>query len=162
MSLPKLTDVRQLFPSQYLNHTYLIDPQGKWRTLSVTIDRVDYSEVEDAGRKQDKYILHFKTRSGQATKPLVMNTSHMKALLSLRPKGTALNDWLPQNWVGLQVTLYIDPNVKAPPKWKPIYGKTMPGIRIRGRDADVEDMKDQLRAATPEPAPEYDDDASTH
>jgi len=144
-----------MFPSEYICHADLIDGEGKRRTLRVTIDHVEMQEVTgDGGKKAQKPVLHFKSkpRAGGGApwqpKPLVLNVTNGISIASLHGQQ-------PDNWPGKEIELYVG-EAKSVAKWKPVYGKTMPALRIRGKSASAEDLKEELRAAQ-EPAPEYDD-----
>lgn len=153
----KITDIRQMFPSEYICHADLIDGNGKRHKVSVVIDRIEEKElILTGGDRKFGFVIHFRPKSVQGKrpwqpKPLVLNSTHKIDIASQHGPD-------PSKWDGKEIELFVGES-KAPPKWKPVYGKMMPAIRIRAKSAVGEDMKEALRAsAEPVQAPEFDDD----
>lgn len=152
----RITDIRQMFPSEYMCHADLIDDAGKRRVLRVTIDRVEQREiVGDGGMRGIRSILLFnKKPSGFQPKPLVLNSTNTIAVASMHGTPSAAVD-INQAWGGKEIELYVG-ETKSVKKWKPVYGSKMPCLRVRGRSREVEEMKEELRATV---APTYDDES---
>ena len=148
----KITDIRQMFPSEYICHADLIDGDGRRRKLNVVIDRIEEKElILSGGDRKFGFVIHFRSKGKYHPKPLVLNSTHKIDIASQHGPD-------PSKWDGKEIELFVGES-KAPPKWKPVYGKIMPAIRIRAKSAVGEDMKEALRAsAEPVQAPEFDDD----
>ena len=147
----KLTDIRQMFPSEYICHADLIDGDGRRRKLSVTIDRIEEKElILPGGERKIGFVVYFRPKGRYQPKPLVLNSTHKIDIGSQHGSN-------PSTWEGKEIELYVG-EARSPTKWKPVYGKTMPAIRVRAKSSQGEDMKEALRQqATPEP-PAFDDD----
>ena len=106
-------DANELFPpSQYLRSED-VDAAGE---MLLTISKVERKEfVDDAGKKEVKGDLSF----AEIEKKLSINVTNTNTLVSMFGSKD-----IDKNWVGKQITLYVDHNVK--------YGtKIVSGLRIR-------------------------------
>ncbi len=151
----RITDIRKMFPSDYICHADLIDDNGKRRVLRAVIDHVEQKKVvSDQGLTGQKWVLFFRpTHSGYQPKPLVLNVTNTIAIASVHGPPTATAD-INQLWGGKEIELYIG-STRSVAKWRPVYGATMPAIRIRGRSSGAEEMKEELRSKS-EATPDYD------
>ena len=147
----RIVDPRQMFPSEYSNHTDLIDADGKRHTVKLIVDFGRLEETKmDGGVRSESWVLHFRPKprpnGGKPwqLKPLVLNVTNKRAIIS--------QHGLPDAWSGKEIELFIG-QAKSPPKWKPVYGPTMPSLRIRGKDGGNEDLKQQLKEEDEDPPP---------
>jgi hypothetical protein len=158
---PGITDIRQMFPSQYMCHADLIDATGKRRILRATIDHVEMQEViMDGGAKNLRPVLHFKSKprpNGGAPwqpKPLVLNVTNALSIASVCGAPDADHE-MNALWSGKEIEMYVGES-KSVKKWRAVYGSKMPALRIRGKSAGAEELKEEL-AHSQEP-PVYDDE----
>ena len=96
------------FPSNYLR---CADLGGKERV--VTIDRVESSEFENDGRKQEKPVIHFKDAG---IKPLVSNKTNFLVIAKICGENS-------DAWPGKQICLY--------PDVVPFKGQVQEAVRVR-------------------------------
>ena len=108
------THYRKVFKSDHLGSADLEDMLESGIRLVFTISHVNQEYgTKVAGKKIDANIAYFK----ENIKPLVLNATNSKMIKKL--SGSSFID----DWGGLTIELYIDPNVK-------MKGEIMQGVRI--------------------------------
>ena len=101
------------------------------REKVVTIKGVSTEKVTgQSGRKEDCFTVTFK----EFDKPMILNRTNSKAIEKVAGSP------LVEKWIGVQVSLYVQPGVKA-------FGDVVDALRIRDRKPSKEKLtKDALSA----------------
>jgi len=114
MNTTTKTHYRKAFDSPYLSSADIVEP---------TVLTISHVALEADRTKKTKDLFntaHFvekELRPGEKLKPMILNASNSKTL-----KGLANSAFI-EDWNGLRVTVYVDPNVR--------FGKeTVEGLRI--------------------------------
>ena len=111
---------KKQFNYDYLG-SYSLD--GKKEAV-VTITKLDTDKVTgQQGRKEDCFVVYFK----EFDKPMILNRTNAKAIEKVASSG------LVQDWVGVQVTLYVEQGVKA-------FGEVVDALRIRDKKPTKQKM----------------------
>lgn len=106
-------------PEYYGSHD-LINPDGTYREITVTITGVTRKEIiGNAGKKDTKNILLLKE-----VKPIVLNNINQKAI------SRAVGSPFVERWVGKQVTIYVEVGVRA-------FGGVTDALRFRSNTPAV-------------------------
>ena len=108
--------IGDLLDSRFLRWFDLVSQKdGKYVEAKVKISKVVKEQVfiPNANAKEDKPVLEFEGKQ----KMLILNKTNTMAIVDKH--GPCVKDW-----VGKEITLYVDPNVK-------LRGQTVPGIRIK-------------------------------
>ena len=115
---------KKQFNYDYLG-SYSLD--GK-REVTVTITKLDTDKVTgQQGRKEDCFVVFFK----EFDKPMILNRTNAKAIEKVASSG------LIQDWVGKQVTLYVENGVKA-------FGEVVDALRIRDKKPNKQSMSTEI------------------
>jgi len=115
---------KKQFNYDYLG-SYSLD--GK-KEVVVTIKKLDTDKVVgQQGRKEDCFVVYF----NEFDKPMILNRTNAKAIEKVVGSG------LVQDWMGTQVTLYVEKGVKA-------FGEVVDALRIRDRKPSRQDMTDDI------------------
>jgi len=115
---------KKQFNYDYLG-SYSLD--GK-REKVVTITKLDTDKVTgQQGRKEDCFVVYFK----EFEKPMILNRTNAKAIEKVANSG------LIQDWVGNEVTLYIENGVKA-------FGEIVDALRIRDKKPSKQVMSEEI------------------
>jgi len=110
-------------PDYYGSHD-LINPDGTFQEITVTIDKVTSKEiVGDGGKKNQKNILHTKE-----TKPIILNNVNQKVIA--RVAGSPFVE----QWAGVKIIIFVD-KVKA-------FGETTDCLRVRNQKVITGQPKD--------------------
>jgi len=113
------THYRKVFKSDHLGCADLEDYQEMGHNQVFTITEVRQElGVKIAGNKCDKNIAYFNDLNGKKVKPLALNAGNSKIL-----KEFANGSPFVEDWAGITVQLYIDPNVK-------LMNEIVGGVRI--------------------------------
>tara|TARA_R100001480_G_scaffold29739_2_gene40541 strand:- start:5741 stop:6256 length:516 start_codon:yes stop_codon:yes gene_type:complete len=129
------THYRKVFKSDHLGVADLEEYQEQKHSLIFTISHVNQEvDVRVAGRKMDGNIAYFV----EGIKPLVLNATNSKVMKVLT------NSSFLEDWTGVAVQLYIDPNVS-------MKGDVVGGVRINPNPVRL-----QKRVITPEDAKLWD------
>ena len=118
------TDWRQFRKSTHLASPDLDALKSKGHNLIFTIAKAVYeTNVNVSGQKMDGVFIYF-TEPG--IKALKLNSTNMKTIAGFcRANGFSREQAnIIENWQGITLELYVDPNVK-------MMGKTVDGVRIR-------------------------------
>lgn len=118
------TDWRQFRKSTHLASADLDALKAKGHNLIFTIAQAKYETgVNVSGTKMDGIFVYF---TEQGIKPLKLNSTNMKTIAGFcRANGYSREQAnIIENWTGLTIELYVDPNVK-------MMGKVVDGVRIR-------------------------------
>ena len=115
---------KKQFNYDYLG-SYSLD--GK-KEVVVSIKGVGTAKVTgQAGRKEDCFVVHF----NEFDKPMILNRTNAKAIEKVASSG------LIQDWVGKQVTLYVENGVKA-------FGEVVDALRIRDKKPNKQSMSTEI------------------
>lgn len=107
------THWRKMANPEYYGSHDLINPDGTFREITVTIDKVSSKEIAgDGGKKSQKNILHTKE-----TKPIILNNVNQRVISWVA--GTPFVE----KWAGHRITIYVE-KVKA-------FGETTDALRVR-------------------------------
>ena len=118
---------KKQFNYDYLG-SYSLD--GKKEAL-VTITKLDTDKVTgQQGRKEDCFVVCFK----EFDKPMILNRTNAKAIEKVAGSG------LVQDWVGTQVTLYVEQGVKA-------FGEIVDALRIRDKKPSRQKMTKEIETS---------------
>lgn len=120
----KGTDWRQFRKSTHLASPDLDALKSKGHNLIFTIERAVYeTNVNVSGQKMDGVFVYFTEPN---IKPLKLNSTNMKTIAGFcRANGFSREQAnIIENWQGLTLELYVDPNVK-------MMGQIVDGVRIR-------------------------------
>jgi len=105
--------------------SYSLD--GK-REATVTVTKMGTEKVTgQQGRSEDCFVVHFK----EFDKPMILNRTNAKAIEKVAGSG------LVQDWVGTQVTLYVEKGVKA-------FGEVVDALRIRDKKPSKIKMDEEV------------------
>lgn len=118
------TDWRQFRKSTHLASADLDALKSKGHNLIFTIAKAVYEVgVNVSGTKMDGIFVYFTEPN---IKPLKLNSTNMKTIAGFcRANGFSREQAnIIENWQGLTIELYVDPNVK-------MMGKIVDGVRIR-------------------------------
>lgn len=115
MSAAEKTHFRKAFDSPYLSSADIVEP------TVLTISRVTL-DPDKTKKTKDKFntawFAEQELRPGEKLKPMILNATNSKTIKTIT--GSPFID----DWQNVQVTVYVDPNVK--------FGKEiMEGLRIR-------------------------------
>lgn len=114
MTTKDKTHYRKVFKSDHLGSADLEDMIESGTRLVFTISHVNQEYgTKVAGKKIDANIAYFK----ESIKPLVLNATNSKMIKKLSGSSFV------EDWAGLVIELYIDPNVK-------MKGETTQGVRV--------------------------------
>jgi len=115
------THYRKVFKSDHLGQADLEDFLESGSNLIFTIHHVNQEiGAKVAGKKINANIAHF----AESIKPLVLNATNSKTLKQMTGSSFV------EDWTGVLVQLYIDPNVK-------MKGDTVGGVRINPKQPAV-------------------------
>ncbi len=118
---------KKQFNYDYLG-SYSLD--GKKEAV-VTIAKLDTDKVTgQQGRKEDCFVVYFK----EFDKPMILNRTNAKAIEKVSGSG------LIQDWVGVQVTLYVEQGVKA-------FGEVVDALRIRDKKPTRQKMTKEIETS---------------
>lgn len=110
-------------PEYYGSHD-LINPDGTFREIIVTIDKVTSKEiVGEGGKKNQKNILHT-----LEIKPIILNNVNQKVIARLAGSPFV------EKWSGVRITIYVD-KVRA-------FGETTDCLRVRTTKPTPDKPKD--------------------
>lgn len=114
MTVDNKTHFKKAFNSPYLSSADIVGP------TTLTIARVAL-EADKTKKTKDlfntAYFAEREIRPGEKLKPMILNVTNSKTLKSLT------NSPFIEDWQGVKVTIYVDPNVK--------FGReVMEGLRI--------------------------------
>ena len=105
--------------------SYSLD--GK-REATATVTKMGTEKVTgQQGRKEDCFVVHFK----EFDKPMILNRTNAKAIEKVAGSG------LVQDWIGTQVTLYVEKGVKA-------FGEVVDALRIRDKKPSKMKMDEEV------------------
>lgn len=118
------------------NYDYLgsYSLEGK-REVVVTVSELGTEKViGQSGRKEDCFVVRFK----EFDKPMILNRTNSKAIEKVSGSGMV------EDWVGTQVTLYVEKGVKA-------FGDVVDALRIKDKkptkqELDLETFKQMEHA----------------
>jgi len=118
---------KKQFNYDYLG-SYSLD--GKKEAI-VTISKLDTDKVTgQQGRKEDCFVVYF----NEFDKPMILNRTNAKAIEKVAGSG------LVENWVGTQVTLYVEQGVKA-------FGEVVDALRIRDKKPTRQKMTKEVETS---------------
>lgn len=118
---------KKQFNYDYLG-SYSLD--GKKEAI-VTISKLDTDKVTgQQGRKEDCFVVYF----NEFDKPMILNRTNAKAIEKVAGSG------LVENWVGTQVTLYVEQGVKA-------FGEVVDALRIRDKKPTRQKMTKDIETS---------------
>ena len=118
---------KKQFNYDYLG-SYSLD--GKKEAI-VTISKLDTDKVTgQQGRKEDCFVVYFK----EFDKPMILNRTNAKAIEKVAGSG------LVENWIGTQVTLYVEQGVKA-------FGEVVDALRIRDKKPTRQKMTKEIETS---------------
>lgn len=118
---------KKQFNYDYLG-SYSLD--GK-KEVIVTISKLDTDKVTgQQGRKEDCFVVYF----NEFDKPMILNRTNAKAIEKVAGSG------LVENWVGTQVTLYVEQGVKA-------FGEVVDALRIRDKKPTRQKMTKEIETS---------------
>jgi hypothetical protein len=123
------THYREVHKSDHLSSADLEEMTEKAMPLIFTIKEVRKEiDAKVAGKKINANIAYF---TDSKIKPLVLNVTNSKVLRSF-----AKNSPFIQDWAGLTIELYVDPNVK-------MKGDIVGGVRIKPQKPTIKSYEDQ-------------------
>tara|TARA_R100000329_G_scaffold125775_1_gene104333 strand:+ start:550 stop:1029 length:480 start_codon:yes stop_codon:yes gene_type:complete len=115
---------KKQFNYEYLG-SYSLD--GK-REQVVTITKLSQEKVTgQQGRKEDCFVVYFK----EFDKAMILNRTNARAIEKVSGSG------LVEDWVGTQVTLYVEKGVKA-------FGDVVDALRIRDKKPSRQTMTKEI------------------
>ena len=118
---------KKQFNYEYLGSYSL---EGK-RELVVTITKLSNEVVTgQQGRKEDCFVVYFK----EFDKGMILNRTNARAIEKVSGSG------LIEDWVGTQVTLYVEKGVKA-------FGDVVDALRIRDRKPVRQTMTKEIETS---------------
>lgn len=118
---------KKQFNYDYLG-SYSLD--GK-KEMVVTIVGLDTDKVTgQQGRKEDCFVVYFQ----EFNKPMILNRTNAKAIEKVSGSG------LVENWVDVQVTLYVEQGVKA-------FGEVVDALRIRDKKPSRQKMTKDIETS---------------
>lgn len=115
---------KKQFNYEYLG-SYSLD--GKREVIATISELAQDKVVGQQGRKEDCFVVHFK----EFSKPMILNRTNSKAIEKVSGSG------LVEDWIGVQVTLYVEKNVKA-------FGEQVDALRIRDTKPTRQTMTDEI------------------
>tara|TARA_R110002020_G_scaffold101665_3_gene239325 strand:- start:5179 stop:5667 length:489 start_codon:yes stop_codon:yes gene_type:complete len=104
---------KKQFNYDYLG-SYSLD--GKREMVATVSELGTEKVVGQSGRKEDCFVVRFK----EFNKPMILNRTNSKAIEKVSGSGMV------EDWVGTQVTLYVEKGVKA-------FGDVVDALRIRDK-----------------------------
>ncbi len=118
---------KKQFNYEYLG-SYSLD--GKKEAV-VTVNRLAQEKVTgQQGRKEDCFVVYFK----EFDKGMILNRTNARAIEKVAGSG------LIEDWVGVQVTLYVEKGVKA-------FGDVVDALRIRDKKPTRQTMTKQIETS---------------
>ena len=118
---------KKQFNYEYLG-SYSLD--GKKEAV-VTVSRLAQEKVTgQQGRKEDCFVVYFK----EFDKGMILNRTNARAIEKVAGSG------LVEDWVGVQVTLYVEKGVKA-------FGDVVDALRIRDKKPTRQTMTKQIETS---------------
>ena len=115
---------KKQFNYEYLG-SYSLD--GKKEAI-VTVSKLAQEKVTgQQGRKEDCFVVYFK----EFDKGMILNRTNARAIEKVASSG------LVEDWVGVQVTLYVEKGVKA-------FGEVVDALRIRDSKPSKQQMTDDI------------------
>jgi len=118
---------KKQFNYEYLG-SYSLD--GKKEAV-VTVSRLAQEKVTgQQGRKEDCFVVYFK----EFDKGMILNRTNARAIEKVSGSG------LVEDWVGVQVTLYVEKGVKA-------FGDVVDALRIRDKKPTRQTMTKQIETS---------------
>ena len=118
---------KKQFNYDYLG-SYSLD--GKKEAV-VTIKKLDTDKVTgQQGRKEDCFVVYF----NEFDKPMILNRTNAKAIEKVAESG------LVEDWIGVQVTLYVEKGVKA-------FGEVVDALRIRDKKPTRQTMTKDIETS---------------
>lgn len=118
---------KKQFNYEYLG-SYSLD--GKKEAV-VTVSRLAQEKVTgQQGRKEDCFVVYFK----EFDKGMILNRTNARAIEKVAGSG------LIEDWVGVQVTLYVEKGVKA-------FGDVVDALRIRDKKPTRQTMTKQIETS---------------
>lgn len=129
--------------SKYLRGSDLLDNNGNYREVNVSIERVTTEQFDG---EDEKFAVHFVGKD----KPMILNVTNERMLCNLFGDPTSPDPAaVTEQFRGKIVNLYFDPNVM-------FGGKRVGGLRLQEYDLNP------ISNTTEEPPPHNDADAPTH
>ena len=118
---------KKQFNYEYLG-SYSLD--GK-REIIVTITRLAQEKVTgQQGRKEDCFVVYFK----EFDKGMILNRTNARAIEKVSGSG------LIEDWIGTQITLYVEKNVKA-------FGDVVDALRVRDKKPTRQTMTKEIETS---------------
>jgi hypothetical protein len=118
---------KKQFNYEYLG-SYSLD--GK-KEIVVTVSKLSQEKVTgQQGRKEDCFVVYFK----EFDKGMILNRTNARAIEKVSGSG------LVEDWVGVQVTLYVEKGVKA-------FGDVVDALRIRDKKPTRQTMTKQIETS---------------
>lgn len=129
-------NIHKVFPSKYVSSADLLQPDGAFRSVTVTIDRfVEKERMGQPPNDEEKSVLYF----SDAKKGMVLNKTNAMTIAGLYGPET-------DEWTGKRITLHVE-KVKA-------FGAVHDAIRVRPQ---VPAPKSNGGETIPPPPPESDE-----
>jgi hypothetical protein len=118
---------KKQFNYEYLG-SYSLD--GK-REVIVTVNHLAQEKVTvQQGRKEDCFVVYFR----EFDKGMILNRTNARAIEKVSGSG------LIENWIGTQVTLYVEKGVKA-------FGDVVDALRIRDKKPSRQKMTKEIETS---------------
>ena len=118
---------KKQFNYEYLG-SYSLD--GK-KEIIVTISNLSQEKVTgQQGRKEDCFVVYFK----EFDKGMILNRTNARAIEKVQGSG------LVEDWIGVQVTLYVEKGVKA-------FGDVVDALRIRDKKPTRQTMTKDIETS---------------
>lgn len=118
---------KKQFNYEYLG-SYSLD--GKKEAV-VTVSRLAQEKViGQQGRKEDCFVVYFK----EFDKGMILNRTNARAIEKVQGSG------LIEDWIGVQVTLYVEKGVKA-------FGDVVDALRIRDKKPTRQTMTKEIETS---------------
>jgi len=118
---------KKQFNYEYLG-SYSLD--GK-KEIIVTVSKLAQEKVTgQQGRKEDCFVVYFK----EFDKGMILNRTNARAIEKVAGSG------LVEDWVGVQVTLYVEKGVKA-------FGDVVDALRIRDKKPTRQTMTKEIETS---------------
>ena len=118
---------KKQFNYEYLG-SYSLD--GKKEAV-VTVSRLAQEKVTgQQGRKEDCFVVYFK----EFDKGMILNRTNARAIEKVAGSG------LVEDWIGVQVTLYVEKGVKA-------FGDVVDALRIRDKKPTRQTMTKEIETS---------------
>jgi hypothetical protein len=100
-----VNNFRDWFPKEHITAEDLSDGKGGYKAFTLTLERIEFPMVrQKTGPDKQKPVFYFKG----VTKHLITNVTICKQMMDITGSG------VPADWIGKQVELYVERNVKCP------------------------------------------------